>query len=488
MNKEKSFSKKELKAHINSRGGYFFSDLKVEKNLPAKIVKLVEESGRYTKEEQNAILEKGTYFKGISSNGDLNRNGYKIRSSAWRPAIKNYLESNPAVLLQHNMEIIIGHTLTARVSQDQLITEGIVFQDQMPEANALAFQRGQLKALSTGHYTNEVEWENEETGQIMSNEDFREMSFEERVKDVWVMAVTALEWIEQSLVSIGSNRESMITMKDAKLNYFANAFGEDVTAEAKNEIEVEEDTEEVVEEKVEPTDEDIEKIEEEETKEETTDEETVEEEVNEEVVEETEEVVEEVKEENEVEETTEEVAEDEPAEEVVEETKPEQVETPAEPEAENAEDEENKGEEAEVENTSNESVTDLLKEGAETIKEKLGKEEVETETPKEVAEEATPKIEIRMENLLEDLEANGLGEVKELLETLSAMIKEKNATIDKLLIAVDSVPKYKGLAMMSQFGQAVANAKESKKNELGTDGSAILGAFEKAGVSEMLRH
>lgn len=442
MNRLKTLSKKELKDHVNSRGGFFFSDVEVDKNIPEKIAKIVRESGRYTKEQQNAILEHGTYFKGISSNGDLNRNGYKIRSNAWKPAVKDYLESNPAVLLQHNSDSIIGHTLTARVSQDQLISEGIIFKDQMPEATALAFERGQLKALSTGHYTKEIEWENSETGEILTTEEFRKLSWEERMEDLWIMAVTALEWVEQSLVAIGSNRDSMITTKNAKLNYFENTLGENITDEMKNSMD--DDEPEVIEE------------------------------APEEVVEEA------------LEEVPEEETEAVPAEKEEENKETETVENPEEPEAENAEDEPKEGDEEEAENTSTESISELLKVDSEVIKEKLSIEQ-EEEEPAEKAETPTPeKLTIRMDHLMEDLEANGLGEVKELFETLSAMIKEKNVQINSLLTAIENVPKYKGLAIASQFGEMIQEKKDQKKNDLGTDGSSILKAFENSGLRSEL--
>lgn len=470
------------------------SDLALDKNIPAKIVEIINGSKQYTKEQRAEILANATYFKGVSSSGDLNRNGYIIRSKAWKPAIEAYLSENPVILLQHNMENVIGHTLTARVSVDKLITEGIIFADQMPEASAKAFERGQLKALSTGHYSKEVEWENQDTGQILNDEQFRELPWEDRIKDFWVMAVTALEWIEQSLVGIGSNRESMITLKDAKMNYFQNTFGEDVTKMAKNDVE----------DIVEPTDEDIAKEEKIELEPESPDSE----EDNEvEVVEEPAEVVEEptikptpedgekVEEgelEEEVELTEEEkAAEETPVEPTVEEViepateekKPDKVETPAEPETEKVEEEGKTGEEVETEKVETETVKDLLQEGADTIKENLAVEEKEevVEPEKETPETLSIRCD---ENLMADLEKNGLTEVKDFIAGLVEMNKAQVVKIDELLTIIDSVPKIKGLSIASQFAKKDV---EATKNDLGTDGSSIVGAFEKAGLAGRLR-
>lgn len=77
------------------------------------------------------------------------------------------------------------------------------------------FGRGLLNALSTGHITNEVEFENSETGEVLSAEEFRKFNWEEQCNGNWLMAVTKLEWVEFSSVAIGSNRKSLITSRNA---------------------------------------------------------------------------------------------------------------------------------------------------------------------------------------------------------------------------------------------------------------------------------
>lgn len=214
-------SKKELKDFINSQG--FFATLEVvEKNAPNDDNKPA------------GVPEGATYFKGLASNGELNRNGYIIRAEAWLNAIKGFLK-NPVVLLQHDMNQPIGQVLSAEVTDRGLEVTGYVF-DDLTQGR---FARNLVNALSTGHLTLDFEFENTKTHEILSKEEFQKLPYEEQFSDNWVMAVTKLEWVELSLVSVGSNRKSLVSTREVVKNYIESL--------KKNE---EEEEEEVKEEEV----------------------------------------------------------------------------------------------------------------------------------------------------------------------------------------------------------------------------------------------
>ena len=236
---EKAPTKKELKRMVNENGFYAQMMVKPESNAPAAL--------------KDKIPEGATYFEGIASNGELNRNGYIIRESAWRAAIETYF-LNPVVLLQHDVEKPIGMALSATITSEGLSVSGYIF-DDLTDGK---FGRGLLKALSTGHYTKEVEFENTNTGTVLTEQEFSQLDIREQMSDVWVMAVTKLDWVEFSLVTIGSNKKSMITHKNAIMERLdidekkLELLDAEAVEEEKQEVaEVPEATEEVVEEAVE---------------------------------------------------------------------------------------------------------------------------------------------------------------------------------------------------------------------------------------------
>jgi hypothetical protein len=197
----KNLSKKELKDYINANG--FFCNAAIDKtetNAPAGL--------------QEQIPEGAIYFKAIASNGDLNRNGYIIREKALKNAIKQYME-NPVVLLQHDMNQPVGRVLRAQSGQDGITIEGYIF-DEYTNGR---FSRGLFNAVSTGHLTDALEFQNEATGEIITEEEFKALPWEEKENGNWVMAVTALDWLENSIVSIGANRKSLVKNKDLVKNY-----------------------------------------------------------------------------------------------------------------------------------------------------------------------------------------------------------------------------------------------------------------------------
>lgn len=239
-------NKKELKAYINKNGFYCAAVVDCENNAPS-----------YMKDQ---IPERGVYFKAIASNGDLNRNGYIIRESAWKPAIEGYLAEGGRILQQHDPNEPVGKVLAAKVTKDGLVIEGYVFDyltkkhDSDPVGR---FSTGMFGAISTGHITIAREFENIATGQILSEEEFRALDWSEQFNDNWVMAVTQLDWLENSIVSIGANRRALVTAKDVVKNYI-EAYSNDLDEEQDEEEneETEEEQKEIVEEKPESEPED----------------------------------------------------------------------------------------------------------------------------------------------------------------------------------------------------------------------------------------
>jgi len=228
-------SKKELKDFINSKG--FFCSLEiVQKNEPSD-------------SQKDNVPEGAMYFKGIASTEELNRNGYIIRLEAWKNAIKQFFKEGGVILLQHEMKEPVGKVLSAEVTDKGLEVEGYVFDD----LTGGRFSRGLINALSTGHLNLAVEFENKKTKQVVSEKEFRAMPYTEEKYEDWIMAVTKLEWVELSIVSVGANRKSLITTKEVVKNYIesmqTNDEGEEAEQEdAKPEETKVEDTAEVKEE------------------------------------------------------------------------------------------------------------------------------------------------------------------------------------------------------------------------------------------------
>lgn len=192
--------KKLLKKFLNENG-FFYNSMKLDtsKNAPSGVT----------------VPEGAKYFEGVVSNGELNRNGYIIRPQALMDSLSVYM-MNPIILLGHDTSQPVGRCLSAAPrgatgKEQEIFVTGYIF-DDLTEGR---FGRGLLNALSTGHITEGVEFENSETGEILSAEEFRKFNWEEQCNGNWIMAVTKLEWVEFSSVSIGSNRKSLITSQNA---------------------------------------------------------------------------------------------------------------------------------------------------------------------------------------------------------------------------------------------------------------------------------
>ena len=225
-------TKKELKRDINKNGFFISMPMKVELNVP--------------REFKNDVPEGATYFEGIASNGDINRNGYIIRETAWKNAISGYMK-NPIILLQHNMDTPIGQCLWAELTPKGLQIGGYIY-DQYTENK---FSKGLFRALSTGHYELGVEFENDKTGEVIDEAEFKRR-FGWDIPADWTLAVTDLEWVEFSLVSIGSNRASLITKTNAINNYFMKKNNDDSINEVELTAKVDETPPETPVEEVKP--------------------------------------------------------------------------------------------------------------------------------------------------------------------------------------------------------------------------------------------
>lgn len=196
----------------------------------------INENGFFSKMEfcsaeapENLKIPKGAkYFKGIASNGELNRNGYIIEEDAWNGSIDTFM-ANPVVLLQHEQKNPIGNAISAKVTSNGLEVEGYIFPNMMDEKSVLAFENGILKGLSTGHITKHAKFKNEKTGRVIQEEEIglegNPSWFDVIFSNAWTMIVDALDWVEFSLVTIPANAKSMITetnaigSEDAKTKY-----------------------------------------------------------------------------------------------------------------------------------------------------------------------------------------------------------------------------------------------------------------------------
>lgn len=193
-------NKKELKSYINENGFFFNMEVDVEVNTPEAYAKIIPEGA--------------TYFEGVVSNGELNRNGYIIRPQALIDSLQNYM-LNPIILLQHDTDQPIGKCLSAGLRGEGKTQEVVVAGFIYDELTGNRFSKGLFKGLSTGHIPHEVEFQNEKTGQVISEEEFRKFNWEEQYSGDWVMAVTKLDWVEFSLVGIGSVKRALVTSKNA---------------------------------------------------------------------------------------------------------------------------------------------------------------------------------------------------------------------------------------------------------------------------------
>jgi len=426
MNFKELNTKQAVKDYINNN--WWFSTMKL--NL------FNEENNKLDISEKikNNIPEWAVYFEWIASNWDLNRNWYIIRENAWKSAITWYME-NPIVLLQHNPEKPIWKTLEANISEKWLEVKWYIFQTD-------EIKNWLITSLSTWHITKSIEFENNKTKEIITEKSFRKLLEKcetwteyETIIDTWILAVTKLEWVEYSFVTIPSNRKSRITTKNALQNYIEPMKNELLNIKSEKDFieknEVEEKVEEIEEEN-------SEKVSDEEIKEEETEEET-EEEVKEEIEKN---IEEEIEEENIEEEIDTENEEDT----VVDITSFTLEELQAELDARNKNEEE-----IEKENLNSENED----------KDKVENETVETlEKSDESSDVSENEIEKAKEELNTNLVEKNWYDTNTVLEKLSWILLAQSEKIEKLENLVANLPNDKSAILTSQFWQLVNTEKK----------------------------
>lgn len=231
----KTIDKKTLKKYVNENGFYYSTEINATNETPEKYKKMIPEGA--------------TYIEGIVSNGKLNRNGYKIKPEAFMASVNEFMR-NPVVLYQHDPERVIGQALGVELENGNIKVQAYVYDDLTDGRIA----RNLVKGLSTGHITKGVEFENEETGEVISEEEFKKFSWEEQMSDKWTLVVTELEWVEFSVVSIPSNRDTYITKKNTIEAYIKNGkISADILANSVNADEEKQESGEKKEEQDQPT-------------------------------------------------------------------------------------------------------------------------------------------------------------------------------------------------------------------------------------------
>jgi len=449
---------------VNENGRFLQMSLNVITNETAKVPKAHKES----------VPAWASYFKWIASNGDLNRNGYIIRPSAWKKSLANFVE-NWTVLYQHDPEKPIGKPLSAKVVKDELIVEGFVYDDSYSEGN---IGRGLVTGLSTWHISEAVEYQHKDTGNVISEDEFDELLSKAETFGEWldilysyILVVTEADLVEFSFVTLPSNKGSKITQKNAvlarlwvdseeslqsKFNEMKNVTKKveanetvDGEVEVKEEIKEEEKVEEKEEETVE-----------EDKVEEKTEEEVEKNEVEEEKVEETEEVS---------------TDEETPVE------KEEEVSTDEEEKEEDEKEEDKKEEEEEVE-------TDEEAEEEEETPEKDG-ETPSTEEEASENDEETPAEDLSKDNnnVKFDEMKTEFNEIKtnftstdSRIEALENSLKNKDSQIEELTNALKEVINVVALNK-SNLGSLIVNGVSSfveKNKEDARPKSTLTNALE----------
>lgn len=211
--------KKELKDFINSKG-FFFHINNVE-TIEADKLNFQENSFKTNAkvpQGENIVIFRGKATQQFGQ-GEMSRNMYKIDVKGWD--WKNYIK-NPQILLQHDDNKPIGKTLEIIPQQDGIEIVYFVDLNSLNKEDAHRVKTGLFSALSTGHITKEMQFESIETGKRLLIAEFRQLSWEEQQKYVFV--VSSAEAIEVSVVSIPSNPDALTAENSLKL-FFSKVDG-----------------------------------------------------------------------------------------------------------------------------------------------------------------------------------------------------------------------------------------------------------------------
>lgn len=218
----RQLNKKKMKKFINENGFFYTAEMTLFKDAPS--------------EQSPNIPEGATYFECIVSDGELNRNGYKIRPKALMDSWQTY-KTNPVILLGHDPNQPVGQALNASLlsadGKGGVKLAGYIF-DDLTEGR---FSRNLLRGFSTGTIIEAVEFENTTTGEVISEEDFRKFNWEEQYSGDWIMVAIAVDWVESSAVSLPSNKKALLTKKDAIELYLKEELNEDGARLKNNETE-----------------------------------------------------------------------------------------------------------------------------------------------------------------------------------------------------------------------------------------------------------
>ena len=222
-------SKKEFKNYINEKG--FFVNFNAERINKNDFEESLEENAKSKIMAKLPKWDNIVVFQGIASQnygvGKKNRNWYKIDQSGW---MFDSYKGNPIMLLQHNHEYGgIGHSL--RLFLDEKGNLNNIFyvdMNTLDERTKYQVENWYITAVSTSHITHEDMIEDNKTWERYTWEEARDKDI-----DLWsvifgvseshTMVVTKAEMIENSLVTIGSNEEAIVS-HNSVWNYFTNKY------------------------------------------------------------------------------------------------------------------------------------------------------------------------------------------------------------------------------------------------------------------------
>ncbi len=163
------------------------------------------------------------FFEGYANTTNIDRSGDLIVASAWRETLKDYLRFNPQVFYMHDWFLSIGQVTEGKVTKEGLWVRGFVqpptddngeeirggFGDYIRFIRGQV-KRGQLRTLSVGIRildSKQAKIKDPTTGESRD-----------------VRKITKVELFENSLVTLPSNRQSVVEAKSA----IASLHGEEV--------------------------------------------------------------------------------------------------------------------------------------------------------------------------------------------------------------------------------------------------------------------
>lgn len=204
-------SKKELKSYIHENGFFMAARLETVQKKEELSAQFDDWKAKIP-DSENIVV-----FQAVATTGDVNRNGYGIRETAWPPAFADYF-TNPVVLNGHDPDDGIGLILNAWQSPRGIEVLGYAYDDYTEQR----ITRGILRGISMGHLDYEWEWENATTKQVITDAQMRLMVSEkgwgEWMRE-WVLFVTKLEWLETSFTTQPANKKGLASIEQFKKDH-----------------------------------------------------------------------------------------------------------------------------------------------------------------------------------------------------------------------------------------------------------------------------